>query len=490
MVGILAAQPDSDMFATAIIDLTQEATKPFNSDTAQSEALTQVHALNCLKDIFKNSRLGERSEAYIPSTLELAGNCLSSGAWGIRNAGLMLFRALLDRLLGTNDSYVDDDLPPQTHVSLAKIPNLIDIILRLLSGSSTHPDLQHPGPSQQGVASAVPEGVFPALQLLQRASPSPERLREVQDAVFRLMSSTHWHVRDKAARTYAMLSPADELMLTFEELLKTGNGYQNALHGSLLCVKYVLGRLHALGLLQIPQAFSALSQALPSLYVENACPITRSALVDLHTALSKHSNHDSTPAVSSVLSNPSIELRQLLRTHHHTSWSTTALLRQSLAVAIVYQTQSDPSSVETLHILAERDTNAFVTLLEEAAKVSSKRPHRSREMLAKICQSIILFDQAVQTNSVCDAARRYLLVLASHDDASIILGSSLKDQSLCRTGDSPLSRDSALVFAAISMRQALKASDATQRYPWNMLSTLLGSIRQAIHEDEVGQFPC
>ena len=141
-------------------------------------------------------------------------------------------------------------------------------------------------------------------------------------------------------------------------------------------------------------------------------------------------------------------------------------------------------------MLAERDTNAFVTLLEEAAKVSSKRPHRSREMLAKICQSIILFDQAVQTNSVCDAARRYLLVLASHDDASIILGSSLKDQSLCRTGDSPLSRDSALVFAAISMRQALKASDATQRYPWNMLSTLLGSIRQAIHEDEVGQFPC
>lgn len=79
MIGIIIADECSGvMFTRAIRDLTKEATKPVDKMEDQSSGLSQVHALNCLKDIFKNSKLGERSEAHVPVTLGLAANFLSS----------------------------------------------------------------------------------------------------------------------------------------------------------------------------------------------------------------------------------------------------------------------------------------------------------------------------------------------------------------------------------------------------------------------------
>ena len=187
----------------------------------------------------------------------------------------MLFRALLDRLLGTNDAYLDEEVPPQTHTSLAKIPKLTDIILNLL----TAPYAQQ----QRGLA--VAEGVFPALQLLQRAPPNEDRLREVQGAVFALMSSPHWHVRDKAARTYAMLSPVDELMITFQELLMTSSQSQNTLHGALLCGRYVLQRLASTDHLDHRGFLEPLKVAARDLYWDNRCAVTKAVFIELQCAL-------------------------------------------------------------------------------------------------------------------------------------------------------------------------------------------------------------
>lgn len=54
----------------------QEAAKPVHDRS--TESLSQVHALNCIKDIFKSSKLSEKSGPYIPTFLEFAGQCLSS----------------------------------------------------------------------------------------------------------------------------------------------------------------------------------------------------------------------------------------------------------------------------------------------------------------------------------------------------------------------------------------------------------------------------
>ena len=45
---------------------------------ADLESLPQVHALNCLKDIFTDSRFGLSTEIYVADTLDIAASCLES----------------------------------------------------------------------------------------------------------------------------------------------------------------------------------------------------------------------------------------------------------------------------------------------------------------------------------------------------------------------------------------------------------------------------
>lgn len=78
MVGILAAESSDISFAYAFQELSLEAVKPVDPSVDSSKGLSQVHALNCLKDIFKSTKLGQRSEAYLSPALKLAGDCLSS----------------------------------------------------------------------------------------------------------------------------------------------------------------------------------------------------------------------------------------------------------------------------------------------------------------------------------------------------------------------------------------------------------------------------
>lgn len=161
----------------------------------------------------------------------------------------MLFRALIDRLLGTNDAYDEDDAPTQAALSHLEIPNLMNVIIRLLSPEISAHGLQ--------ASSKGTEAVFPALQLLQRAMPPADRLPEVMKAVLQLTESPQWHVRDKAARTYALLAQFREPPREIERSLVPTSSSQNSLHGSLLCAKYIFqkarkhltgqGKCHSLG---------------------------------------------------------------------------------------------------------------------------------------------------------------------------------------------------------------------------------------------------
>lgn len=47
--------------------------------------LPQVHALNCLKDVFTDAQLGPASEPHVAVTLEIAAGCLESKLYGIFN---------------------------------------------------------------------------------------------------------------------------------------------------------------------------------------------------------------------------------------------------------------------------------------------------------------------------------------------------------------------------------------------------------------------
>ena len=232
--GVLIADRSGALFKRAFGDIEQIARADVDLASAHESSLSQVHAMNCMKDILKNTRLSNKSEQYVLVALRLAADSLRSEAWAIRNCGLMLFRAVIDRLLGTNDAYVEDEVATKRRVDFEHHQDLLELVIGLLSPT--------PSSTQSGEG-ARNEGVFPALQLLQRAHMPESKRTEVQIAVFALTANPSWHVRDKAARTYATFVPVETTSAVLEQLLAGPRGDHNALHGALLCANYLIRRL-------------------------------------------------------------------------------------------------------------------------------------------------------------------------------------------------------------------------------------------------------
>ena len=77
ITGILAAFPEGDFFDSVILDMQAIADGPVREDLVVQEVeLPQVHALNCLKDIFTDSRFGTATEAFVADSLDIAASCL------------------------------------------------------------------------------------------------------------------------------------------------------------------------------------------------------------------------------------------------------------------------------------------------------------------------------------------------------------------------------------------------------------------------------
>ena len=79
ITGIVTAFPSGDFLAEVILDLQAIADEPILTTVGRKKMrLPQVHALNCLKDIFTNTQLGPDTESYVADTLDIAASCIES----------------------------------------------------------------------------------------------------------------------------------------------------------------------------------------------------------------------------------------------------------------------------------------------------------------------------------------------------------------------------------------------------------------------------
>lgn len=79
LTGILAAYPSGWFFNTVIFDLQAIADAPTEgSNKIYEPRLPQVHALNCLKDIFTDARFSASTEGHIEVSLGIAISSLES----------------------------------------------------------------------------------------------------------------------------------------------------------------------------------------------------------------------------------------------------------------------------------------------------------------------------------------------------------------------------------------------------------------------------
>lgn len=248
ITGILAANAAHPSFDQVMDTLMSIAAKEAKVSETDGSNLSQVHAYNCLKDIFKNSlltALGNKSESYLPQCLELAAGGLRSELWAIRNCGLIFLRSLIDNLFGTHESKAMIEAGwdgKANRIHYHRYPNLPGVLRNLLQ--SGHRILSEM--SSSGTAAA--ESVFPALDIIRRAGP-PDLLRdEIQVHVAAYLSSPVWHVRDMAARTLCSCLLHEKWLVVIKDIFETAvagesKSKQNHVHGVLMTLKFLIERL-------------------------------------------------------------------------------------------------------------------------------------------------------------------------------------------------------------------------------------------------------
>ncbi|KAM0252518.1 hypothetical protein ACHAQJ_007693 [Trichoderma viride] len=278
MTGILSADAANPSFEDAMAKLLEIASIEAHVVETDGSNLPQVHAYNCLKDIFKNSLLtatGNKSEKYLPQCLELAASGLRSEVWAIRNCGLIFLRSLIDSLFGSQESKAMIEAGwdgKANRIPYHRYPNLPTVLASLLKSG-------HKMVTSTNAKSSA-ESVFPALDIIRRAGP-PDLLRdEIQVYVAAYLSSPVWHVREIAARTLCSCLLHDKWLSVVQDLFhkslddKTING-QNHVHGVLLSLKFLIERFSEVApdrlIADLPELTAFLDTShIDSLYVN--CP--------------------------------------------------------------------------------------------------------------------------------------------------------------------------------------------------------------------------
>lgn len=172
-------------------------------------------------------------------------NSLTRCRWPIRNCSLMLFKALIERLLGSDEAqdWKERDRSRTSRFSYNNYPRLVGILQGLLDPEGPVKKSLEAPDSNAPMDLHGAEGVFPALQILRQAAPPEETRATMLSSTMRLLGSPHWHLRDMAARTVTTLLHPNELLGTIKDLLaRVGDG-ANGQHGALLCAKYTLRKM-------------------------------------------------------------------------------------------------------------------------------------------------------------------------------------------------------------------------------------------------------
>ncbi|KAL8825138.1 MAG: hypothetical protein Q9191_004596 [Dirinaria sp. TL-2023a] len=249
ITGILAASPHGKFFDNVVSELQAIALTPVDNTVGkEAPLLPQVHALNCLKDVFSDTRFRDSVEGHVSDALDLAASCLNAEIWEIRNSGLMLLNSLLRRLNGgtdTNSSKASSASRRLSPVTYERYPNLADLVNKLLLPSNHFfENIEQQRTSDSGIMTT--QRIIPALEIIERFGIPKERRAGIRGLIEYHMRGRIWPIREKAAKAYAYAVHEKEIAAEAEKLLKTLTTFkctQNSLHGRLLCIRYLFARL-------------------------------------------------------------------------------------------------------------------------------------------------------------------------------------------------------------------------------------------------------
>ncbi|PHH76949.1 hypothetical protein CDD80_1077 [Ophiocordyceps camponoti-rufipedis] len=228
VTGILSAntEPSFQEVMDRLIGIAGEEVR-----VSQTTSLPQVHAYNCLRDIFKVSTNGRPWEVYLSPCLRLAASGLRSETWAIRNSGLMLLRSLVDCLFGSHESRAMMEAGwdgKANRLAYHRYPGVADVLREVLvSGHET---------LESGIS---------VLEIIRRGGPPSELEGEIEAEVRKYLACSVWQVRELAAKTLCSCLLNGPWFRAVEGLLGEAlrGKNPNQVHGALLTVKAIVERL-------------------------------------------------------------------------------------------------------------------------------------------------------------------------------------------------------------------------------------------------------
>lgn len=152
----------------------------------------------------------------------------------------MMFRSLVDRLLGSHESFEDAyKISTATRLSYERFPGLLQLAWNLLESIPAHGSIEIELSTDPESYDSRTEAIFLVLDLLRRAPPASRYRADMHPRLLQAKSCADWLIRDIASRTYANLFGDRDAEQNLAMLFPPGIS-QNSLHGSFLCVKNLL----------------------------------------------------------------------------------------------------------------------------------------------------------------------------------------------------------------------------------------------------------
>jgi hypothetical protein len=149
----------------------------------------------------------------------------------------MLLRAVIERLIGHevgNNAHGSNQALPK--LSYEIYPHLPDLFCKLLAGGLPTGS----APVSSTLSASATEGVFPILQILQRAPPPESHRAQICQILFELLQTANWHIRDMTARTLVSVLGFNGAVYALSDRFQARCYHQNELHGKFLVLQHAI----------------------------------------------------------------------------------------------------------------------------------------------------------------------------------------------------------------------------------------------------------
>ncbi|XP_068014938.1 tRNA (32-2'-O)-methyltransferase regulator THADA isoform X2 [Melanerpes formicivorus] len=299
--ALLAAEPKSktDLLKMAMKELISLAT-PLNGP---SSVIPQVHALNILRALFRDTRLGENIMPYVADGMQAAILGFMSPVWAVRNSSTLLFSALITRIFGVKRG--KDENSKKNRMTgrefFSRFPSLYPFLLKQLEVATNTLN-------SEAEELKIHPSLFLLLLILGRLYPSPMdgtssalSMAPFVPFIIRCGHSPVYHSREMSGRALVPFVMVHEIPHTVLSLLEglpdsTSPGIrQNNIHGTLLQVFHLLQSYFGSSQLvnsdlqqKVGDIITCVGTKLWLAKRPNPCLVTRAAYLDVLVMLCTH----------------------------------------------------------------------------------------------------------------------------------------------------------------------------------------------------------